>query len=153
MASEDQLEILKVSESDIPELVPLFDGYRVFYNQKSDVRAGQEFLTERLKKGESIILMAKQEAQPIGFTQLYFTFSSVSMEPFLILNDLFVNPSFRGKGVGEKLLLAAQSYCSNNSFKGLALETAIDNPAQKLYEKLGWIKDSDFLHYFWKNPK
>ncbi|HAI44518.1 MAG TPA: GNAT family N-acetyltransferase, partial [Maribacter sp.] len=37
-----------------------------------------------------------------------------------------------------------------NGYKGLALETAIDNPAQKLYEKLDWEKDSHCFHYFWQ---
>ena len=35
------------------------------------------------------------------------------------------------------------------NFKGLALETAKANPAQRLYEKLGWKKDLEHLHYFW----
>ncbi|WP_246865770.1 GNAT family N-acetyltransferase [Croceivirga thetidis] len=134
-------------------MVPLFDGYRVFYNQNSDLEAAEKFLSSRLNKNESIIFMAKVGAKAMGFTQLYFTFSSVSMEPFLILNDLYVTPDFRGLGVGEKLLTIAKSFCSNNGYKGLALETAVDNPAQYLYEKLGWKKDTDFFHYFWKNPK
>lgn len=134
-------------------MVPLFDGYRVFYNQKSDVKAAQKFLENRLCKGESVIFIAREGSIAIGFTQIYFTFSSVTLEPFLILNDLFVDANFRDKGVGRKLLLAAQSFCAKNNFKGLALETAKHNPAQKLYEKLGWKNDQEFLHYFWKNPK
>jgi hypothetical protein len=35
--------------------------------------------------------------------------------------------------------------------KGLALSTATDNPAQYLYERLGWEKETGFLNYFWKN--
>ena len=50
---------------------------------------------------------------------------------------------------GEKLLIAAQEYAKANNLKGLTLETASDNPAQKLYERLGWSKDESY-HYFWK---
>ena len=97
--------------------------------------------------------MASIDGEAIGFTQLYYTFSSVSLQAFLILNDLFVKPEFRKMGVGKHLLLQAQKHCSKNSFKGLSLETALDNPAQKLYEHLGWQRDEAFLHYFWKVPK
>ena len=44
----------------------------------------------------------------------------------------------------------AQQFCEQQGFKGLTLETAIDNPAQKLYEKLGWEKDYHCFHYFWQ---
>lgn len=83
------------------------------------------------------------------FVQLYFTFSSVTLEPSLILNDLFVDPKYRNKNIGQGLLLKAQEYCTKHKYKGLALETAIDNPAQNLYEKLGWKKDVHCFHYFW----
>ena len=87
----------------------------------------------------------------IGFTQLYPTFSSVSMRPFYILNDLFVLPEIRNTGIGAALLSKAKDLCKKENNKGLALETAIDNPAQKLYERLGWERDSNFHHYFWAN--
>ena len=78
-----------------------------------------------------------------------FTFSSVSLQPSLILNDLFVRKEFRGKEVGQALLEKSKSFCREKGYKGLALETAVDNPAQKLYEKLDWKKDSHCFHYFW----
>ena len=73
----------------------------------------------------------------------------MSLESSLILNDLFVSPQFRNNNIGEALLLKSQEFCRENNYKGLALETAINNPAQKLYEKLGWCKDSHCFHYFW----
>ena len=85
----------------------------------------------------------------MGFTQLYPTFSSVSMQRFYILNDLYVLPTLRGQGIGESLLNAAKDLAKANNWKGLALETAVDNPAQKLYERLGWERSDDFYHYFW----
>ncbi len=44
----------------------------------------------------------------------------------------------------------AKQYAINQNSKGLTLETSIDNPAQKLYERLGWKKDSDVFHYTWE---
>lgn len=138
--------------ANVQDVVTLFDAYRVFYEQESNVSAANQFLESRITNEESIIFMALKGDIPVGFTQLYPTFSSVSLQSFLILNDLFVLPEHRGKEIGQALLEKAKSYCKKKNLKGLALETAKENPAQKLYEKLGWKKDEEFLHYFWTNP-
>ncbi|MEX0314331.1 MAG: N-acetyltransferase family protein [Allomuricauda sp.] len=145
------MEIRKASLDDLEQIVPLFDAYRVFYQQDSDPDAASTFLKERFMKNETVVFLALDDGMPIGFTQLYTTFSSVSLQPFFILNDLFVSPNARKKGVGEALLNAAKEHCVKLNYKGLGLETAVDNPAQKLYERLGWKKDDSYLHYFWSN--
>lgn len=88
------------------------------------------FLNERICRNESVIFAAYMDGNAIGFTQIYLTFSSVSLESSLILNDLFVAAPYRNKKVGKNLLLSAQEFCKNNEYKGLALETATDNAAQ-----------------------
>ncbi|MEX0314526.1 MAG: GNAT family N-acetyltransferase [Allomuricauda sp.] len=145
--------IKQATALDVDLIAPLFDAYRVFYGQESDVEAAKDFLLERFKKGENVIFLTLENEIPVGFTQLYATFSSVSMQQFYILNDLFVAPEARKKGIGEQLLNHAKQFCLLKNGKGLALETATDNPAQKLYERLGWEKDEAYLHYFWKNPQ
>lgn len=143
------LTIKKAKLENLEDVAPLFDLYRVFYNQESNLEAALVFLRDRISKKESIIFVAYDTNVPAGFTQLYFTFSSVSLQPSLILNDLFVKKEYRKKNIGKALLEKSKSYCRENGYKGLALETAVDNPAQKLYEKLGWEKDSYCFHYFW----
>ena len=86
----------------------------------------------------------------LGFTQLYPSFSSVSMMPIYILNDLFVASEARKKGVGEVLIEKAKQFAISQGGKGLTLETAIDNPAQKLYQRLGFKKDNQVNHYTWE---
>lgn len=142
-------KIYRVGLEHLPVVTPLFDKYRIFYEQDSDLQAAENFLQERLTNNESIILVADIDGRAVGFTQLYTSFSSVSMLPIYILNDLYVEGEHRKKGIGEALLNHAKKLCRENGFKGLALETAMDNPAQKLYERLGWKKDSGYFHYFW----
>ncbi|MEX0288655.1 MAG: N-acetyltransferase family protein [Flavobacteriaceae bacterium] len=144
------IEVIRAGEAQLDALVPLFDGYRVFYKQDSNLKAARSFLAERLKNEESVIFMALENGQAVGFTQLYTTFSSVSLEAVFILNDLYVDTLSRKKGIGELLLEQAKAFCKDKGYKGLALETATDNPAQKLYERLGWEKDSHCFHYFWR---
>lgn len=143
------ITISKASLSDINIITPLFDAYRVFYKQESDMEAAKNFISERLNREESTIFLASSGDEAIGFTQLYPVFSSVSVQRMHILNDLYVNPEYRGKGIATLLLNEAKHFALENGSKGLGLETAQDNPAQALYERLGWEKDST-LHYFWK---
>jgi len=142
--------IQRITESRISDIAHLFDAYRVFYKMDSDISASTVFLTERISKGESIVFAAYHNERAVGFVQLYYTFSSVSLKKSLILNDLYVDYEYRGNSIGKQLLLKAQNFCIREGYKGLALETAIDNPAQKLYEKLGWKKDYHCFHYFWQ---
>lgn len=143
------LSIVKADKTHIPLIVPLFDGYRVFYGKQSDLTAARKFLEERFGRNESVLFLALYQEKPVGFTQLYTTFSSASLQPVFILNDLFVSKSFRKMGIGEALLQRAKEHCLKLGYKGLVLETETDNPAQKLYERLGWTKDSRWFHYFW----
>jgi len=143
------IEICRANSNDVEAIVPLFDAYRIFYGQPSDEKAAKLFLEERLAKVESVIFLAYENQKALGFVQLYPSFSSVSMQAIYILNDLYVISDQRKKGVGKALLLMAQQYCKEKNGKGLALETALDNPAQFLYESLQWKKDSHCFHYFW----
>lgn len=145
------MKTIIASISNIDQLIPLFDGYRVFYKQKSDPEAARNFLEERFAKNDSVIFLCLDTSEKgLGFTQLYPSFSSVSMQRTYILNDLFVVSEARKKGVGEALMEHAKQFAQANGSKGLTLETDIDNPAQKLYKKLGWKKDVNVNHYTWE---
>ena len=69
------------------------------------------------------------------------------MQPIYILNDLYVTKEYRKQGIGVALLNKAKELCREQKYKGLALQTETTNPAQYLYERLGWKKDPD-LQYF-----
>lgn len=145
------IRILRAAPEHLTKIVPLFDAYRVFYKQDSDKEQARSFIQERMDNNESVIFIALQGETPVWFTQLYPSFSSVSLEPLYILNDLYVKPSHRKKGIGEELLNYAKEFCLKKGYKGLSLETASDNQgAQKLYERLEWQKDTGTFHYFWK---
>jgi ribosomal protein S18 acetylase RimI-like enzyme len=134
--------------ADAELIAPLFDGYRQFYRQSADLPLALAFVRERLMLNESVIFVAQnQQGQAIGFTQLYPAFSSVSARRIWILNDLFVTPGARGNGVARQLLDMAKNHAVATGAKRLALSTARDNPAQKLYESVGYERDNLFYHY------
>jgi ribosomal protein S18 acetylase RimI-like enzyme len=123
-------------------LTGLFDAYRRFYGQDSDLAAARRFLQARLSGEESVVLLAVQDVAPrtgVGFVQLYPSFSSVSMKPIWILNDLYVAPEARRKGVGRSLLTAALAMARSTGAARIRLSTAKDNEAAKaLYVASGY---------------
>ncbi|MGG2081120.1 GNAT family N-acetyltransferase [Lysinibacillus pakistanensis] len=142
------MEMKTVTLATVKEVVPLFNAYREFYNQPSDLEQAEQFLKERLQKEESIIFLAYLDAQPVGFVQLFPIFSSVAMKKAFLLNDLFVAEHARKQGVAMRLIKECYAYCKNEDARYITLETATDNKqAQKLYEKLGMKIDQDVFHY------
>ncbi|MFC0273324.1 GNAT family N-acetyltransferase [Metabacillus herbersteinensis] len=141
--------IKQVGLQDLDKTAILFDQYRVFYSQPSNIEAGKIFLEERIAKSESVIFLAlSEDEKPMGFVQLYPIFTSVGIQRKWLLNDLFVNDSFRKLGVGRALMNRAKDYAIETNTAGLVLETAIDNlKAQQLYESLGYERDQQHFHY------
>ena len=135
---------------DLDALVPLFDAYRRFYGEPSDRDGARRFLEERLRRADSVIFLARGDPGDAfaGFAQLYPSFSSISLKRLWILNDLFVDPAARGRGIARGLLARARALAVETGAKGLTLATAVDNTtARALYEACGWRRDEAFMHY------
>ncbi|KPL68840.1 acetyltransferase [Erythrobacter sp. SG61-1L] len=142
------IAIRHAEASDVDALAGLFDAYRQFYAQPSDLPGAWRFLSERLSRGESAIFLAELDGEAAGFTQLYPSFTSAGMARIFILNDLFVAPEARGQGVATALLRRAAEYGRGEGAVRLVLSTATDNfTAQALYEREGWLRDDAFLTY------
>ena len=99
MNQSNQFNVIQANSTHIEVVASLFHSYRQFYGQAADLPQAHNFLLERLTQGESVILIAVAQNSNcfdcLGFTQLYPSFSSVSMQRIWILNDLFVLPKFR----------------------------------------------------------
>jgi ribosomal protein S18 acetylase RimI-like enzyme len=140
--------IRRATLDDLDQLVPLFDAYRQFYGQQSDLIVARQFLNDRLTRNESVVLVAEDlDRAAIGFVQLYPSFSSILAAPMYLLSDLFVAPEARRRGVGRLLMKAATETARVAGVVRLELATAVTNTAaQRLYEKLGWQRDEFYLY-------
>lgn len=147
LPARPRVTIRRAVREDLEALAPLFDAYRQFYEQPPDPPAAERFLSDRLSRDDSVVLVAEVGGSVVGFTQLYPLFSSISLGRVYVLNDLFVRPAARRNGVGADLLEAARVYAETAGAHYLELSTAVDNPAQRLYEACGWVADREFLHY------
>lgn len=138
----------------IDDLGQLFDDYRVFYKQPSDLKACKEFLKERILNKESIIFVATDLGdQVVGFTQLYPIYSSTRLKKAWLLNDLFVKPTAREKGVSKLLIERAKTLCINTHAHGIMLETEKTNTiGNKLYPSVGFQISNGTTNYYEWNP-
>ncbi len=151
---------------DCDEVGGLFNEYRMFYNQNADIQAARQYIKERMERHESVILVAETDVErdygsdasngrPIskgqkctGFVQLYPSYSSVSMGPIWVLNDLYVHPDYRQQGIARKLLQAAKRLASEHGVLRISLSTELSNTqAQALYESEGYAQDTKFMYY------
>lgn len=148
----NKMKIIKATLEDLEELNDLFDGYRVFYEKESDKKRSKAFLKARIENSESVIFISRDEAgTATGFTQLYPLFSSTRMKRIWLLNDLFVEARYRGKGYSKALIEAAKELCRTTGAAGMTLETAKDNHVgNQLYPATGWTLDAEHNFYYWE---
>jgi ribosomal protein S18 acetylase RimI-like enzyme len=142
-------DVRRATAADAALVAPLFDAYRQFYGLAADHALSQRFLTERLVRGESIVLLAHSpRGEATGFLQLYPTFSSLRAARVFVLYDLFVAAEARRHGVARALMRAAVEEARGAGAVALTLQTARTNrAAQRLYESLGWLRDEEFIEY------
>ncbi|MEK3707610.1 GNAT family N-acetyltransferase [Paenibacillus sp. FSL R7-0198] len=150
--SEMQHRIRQADLPDCNEVGRLFNEYRMFYNQNADIEAARQYIRERMERHESMILVAEKPISNglicTGFVQLYPSFSSVSMGPVWVLNDLYVHPDYRQQGIARKLLQAAKQLASERGVLRISLSTELSNKqAQALYESEGYAQDTKFMYY------
>ena len=142
------IEIVDATAIDLDAVARLFDAYRVFYRQPSDLAGARRFIGERFARRDSVIYLALAGGTPAGMAQLYPSLSSVSMRPIWILNDLFVAPEARGRGVGRRLMERCRELARASGAVRVELTTERTNTtAQALYEAVGYARDEVFYKY------
>ena len=146
------MEYRKASLNDLVLLAELFNAYRIFYKQVSNLEASKAFLKERITNNDSEIFVGESsEGHLIGFVQLYPIFSSTKMKRLWLLNDLFVNPKYRGKGISVQLIDCAKNLAKTTESAGLILETAKSNTiGNNLYPRAGFELDQEHNYYSWE---
>lgn len=147
------MKIITASPGHLEPLAQLFDAYRVFYRKETDLDGARKFLSERLSRRDSEIYLAFEAASDTycGFIQLYPLFSSTRMQRLWLLNDLYVQASFRGLGISKALIQRAKDLAQATQAAGLMLETEKSNViGNQLYPATGFdLIDNNF--YFWTN--
>jgi len=117
----------KATPKDLDRLSELFDAYRMFYRKTTDILGAKTFLKERISNKDSELFVAESaDNKLVGFVQLYPLFSSTRMKKFWLLNDLFVHPESRSKGVSIGLIDKAKELVLESKACGVRLHTKVE---------------------------
>jgi GNAT superfamily N-acetyltransferase len=125
---------------DRPQLVELIKGYFAFYRTAFPAESKIEVLLDLLEQDRSrgVQLVADAGGRLQGFASLYACFDTLVADRILVMNDLFVDPSFRNGGVGAALFDASLAYATAHGYVRLDWVTATDNhDAQRFYDRHG----------------
>ena len=145
----DEVTIAPVEVTDLPVLLPRMRAYCDFY--EVDPRDDRLIALSRAlidSGAEGIQLLARDaEATPLGFATVYWTWQTLDAGRVGVMNDLFVVPEARGRGVGRMLIEHCRGLCRKRGAGKLVWETAPDNEtAQRLYDSTG-ATSSTWLTY------
>jgi len=137
--------VRQATNADRSEMIRLmklyFDFYGVTHPNDDNIHALLDVLLLSSERG--IQFICEYEGKAIGFATLYATFSSLRAQKAMIMNDLFVESTYRGKGLGKALFQHCLAYVKQHGYAYMEWVTASDNGiAQKFYEKQGAERSS-----------
>jgi GNAT superfamily N-acetyltransferase len=135
------LEISRVTETDLQDLLPLVRAYCDFYAVAPEdgalLAVSQALIAD--PEHEGVQLIARGETgEAVGFATLYWSWNTLIAAQIGIMHDLFVAPEARGSGVPDALIEACVRECRQHGAAELAWQTATDNlRAQRVYDRVG----------------
>jgi GNAT superfamily N-acetyltransferase len=144
------IQVGPVAEREFEALLPLIAAYQRFYEVDDiDSDRNRFFFRRFLAPSADGELLAARDGNGgiLGYACLYWHFSSTRAVETVLMNDLFVTPEARGRGVGRALIEASRAVARARGAAWLEWATAPDNhTAQRLYDSMTSEK-STWLEY------
>lgn len=135
----DGFQITLASDENFDQLLDLIEDYQRFYKVRDINRERNRRFFSRLlqDRGAGLQFIAWRDGQAVGFTTLYFPYSSTRASDYALMNDLYVSRGLRGEGIGRALVEEAKRAARDRGYDTLFWMTANDNLiAQDLYDRL-----------------
>jgi GNAT superfamily N-acetyltransferase len=131
--------IIRAAETrDLPSVVGLVRALAEFEKLPGPDDAAARRLADDFAAKRYSLLVAEASGAIVGYALYFFTYSTFLAQPSLYLEDLFVHPDARGRGVGERFMraLAKEAVAHGcGRFEWTVLDWNVD--AQKFYRRLG----------------
>jgi GNAT superfamily N-acetyltransferase len=136
------MRIERVTEADLPELLPLMRGYCDFYrsNPSDDalLAMSRALIADPEREGVQLLARDDDDGRAVGFATIFWAWSTNSAARIGTMNDLFVTAEARGSGAADALIEACVERCRERGAVRLEWQTALDNHrAQAVYERVG----------------
>jgi GNAT superfamily N-acetyltransferase len=147
MQRDDGLRIEPATATDVPVVLELIKALAEYEHLSHQVVATEASLHESLfgERPAAEAAIAYADAQPAGFALWFYNFSTFLGRPGLYLEDVFVRPEWRGRGIGRALLahlagIAAARNCGRMEWAVLDW----NEPAIGFYKTLGAVPLDDW---------
>mgnify|MGYP005750354743 CR=1 FL=1 len=133
------LVIRQAEEADCGLILELIHGIAKYEKMEDQVVATEESLRESIfVRNRADVLIAEYEGRPVGYALYFRNFSTFVGRENMYLEDIFVWPEMRGKGIGKALLItvakiANEEGCSRMDWVCLDWNT----PSQAFYKSMG----------------
>lgn len=134
------LRIRAAKESDVPVILDFIRQLADYERLSHAVAATEQALRETLfgARPYAEVLVAHWDEEPVGFALFFHNYSTFLAKPGIFLEDLFVNPSARGRGIGKALLtrlaeLAIERHCGRVEWSVLDWNA----PSIEFYRRMG----------------
>ena len=143
------LEIKKATLSDIPTIKNFIMELAIYEKLENEVVVTDELLIENIFTNPiAHCVLAFENDTPIGFAFYFYNYSTFIGRKGLYLEDLYVQPNYRGKGYGKKILLhlvqiAKSKHCGRMEWSVLKW----NKPAIDFYDRIGAEAMKEWMVY------
>lgn len=134
------IHIRPARPADAAQLAGLARGYIEFYRRRQppDERLADWLALFHERPAVGAQFVAEEDGRLLGFATVYLTYSTLALRPTAVMNDLFVVPEQRGRGIGRALIERSAAYARESDCGVLSWRTQSDNEtAQLLYDRIG----------------
>jgi GNAT superfamily N-acetyltransferase len=139
----EPIRIEPIAQDQLERLLPLIAAYQRFYEVKRiDEERNRTFFSGFLAPSENGMLLGAWDGDRlVGYACLYWHFTSLVPAETVLMNDLYVDPDARARGIGRALIEASATVARERGAQHLEWATAPDNEtAQRLYDSTGAVR-------------
>jgi len=140
-------DVREASADDVPLILTLIGELAEYERLSHEVVATEDALQEWLFGETPVaeVLIAEQGAEAVGFALFFHSFSTFLGRPGIYLEDLYVRPAFRGRGVGKRMLMHLANLAKERGCGRLEWSVLDWNePSIRFYESLGAVAMDDW---------
>lgn len=128
------------TEADVPLILRFIRELAEYERLRHECVATEEQVRATLfgEKAYAEVIIAEEDGEPAGFALFFHSYSTFLAKPGVYLEDLYVRPELRGRGIGKALLMRLAAIARERNCG--RLEWAVLNwnePAIEFYKSLG----------------
>lgn len=149
IANNEKLTIRQTDEKDVPLIMEFIRAIAEFEHLSDSVTATEENIRVAFfgPRPYAEAAIAEFEGEPAGFVTFFHNFSSFMGKPGLYVEDIYVDPEYRGHGIGRALMAYCARIAKERDCGKMDWSVLTWNPARKFYENLGAEADEEWIIY------